>query len=306
MLWVSLLAFLSVLMFMQGMAVRIQQRAGGAALRAALLNLRSGTAVVDVPAPPWEKTASGAMSILERLLDRLRPYGARATPEDVEQRLLWAGLSMDAQRFGSIRLLCTCVGAAAGILLIGPLLGSLSSALLMGVVGAAAGWIGTDQWLTARIRRRHRDVEKELPTYVGLLATAMAADLTLEQALEQVRLEFPGILSTVFAAAGRARLAGQTLDEGLLWAADQLGHPDVTNVVQQIIKARQYGTPLSDELGHLATTLEHIERQRAEERARRLGVLLILPVAMFIMPATLLILGYPAMVTLLRNLLASS
>ena len=303
-LWIFVLVFLAGLALFQGVYLVVMARQGGMALRAALENLR-GAAVLE-PRPAVVRRRKGWRLALERAVDRLRPYGSRVAPDDTAQRLVWAGLHMDVDRFGAVRLLCTAAGGLAGLLFLGPMLGSLLAAVFMTAMGAAVGWIGPDVWLTSRVRARHRDIDRELPTWVDALANTVAADVPLEVALDRVRAELPGVVSSVFAVASRSRYAGQTLEDGLEWAADQLGHPDVKQVVSQIIRSRETGTPMAQGLREIGRMLRAQRRERAREISGRLSVAMIFPLVLFILPVTMLFLGYPAMVTLMRGLFSAS
>jgi len=134
----------------------------------------------------------------------------------------------------------------------------------------------------------------------------VAADVPLEVALDRVRAELPGVVSSVLVIANRSRYAGQTLEDGLEWAAEQLGHPDVRKVVSQIIRSRETGTPMAQGLREIGRTLRTQRRERAREISGRLSVAMIFPLVLFVLPVTLLFLGYPALVTLMRGLLSAS
>lgn len=303
-LWVFVLVFLAGLAAFQGVYSVVLSRQGGVALQVALENLRGGAVVERRPAA--RQRPRGLQAIIERAVDRLRPYGSRVAPDDTAQRLVWAGLRMDVDRFGAIRLLSTAAGGLCGLVLLGPALGSLGAALFMAAVGAAAGWVCPDAWLSSRVRARHRDIDRELPTWVDALANTVAADVPLEVALNRVQEEMPGIVSSIFAVANRSRLAGQTLEDGLEWAAEQLGHPDLKQVVNQIIRSRETGTPLSQGLREIARVLRAQRRERAREMSARMGVAMIFPLVLFILPVTMLYLVFPAIVTLMRGLFAAS
>jgi len=200
------------------------------------------------------------------------------------------------------RALTTALGVAAGGVLLGGAVGSLTAALFTAALGGLAGWAAPDLWLQLAVRRRHAMIDRELPAFVDFLATAAQAGLPLEEALERVQREFPGVVADAFAATRRARAAGQTLEEALEWIAERLGHPDVAAVTAAIARAQEYGTPLSAVLSDLGRTLQQERRDRARERAGRTGILLIFPLVAFILPVTVVLLGYPAAVSLLKTL----
>ncbi|HEY8418605.1 MAG TPA: type II secretion system F family protein [Limnochordales bacterium] len=161
-------------------------------------------------------------------------------------------------------------------------------------MGAAAAW------LAARVRDRRGRVTRELPALVDFLATAAEAGLPLEVALERVRREFPGVVADTFAATRAPRAADETLPGALKWTAERVGHPDGAAVTAAIARAQGYGTPLGAVLSDLGRTLR--QARRARERAGRTGILLIFPLVVFIVPVTVVLLGYPAAVNLLKTL----
>ena len=303
-LWVFVLVFLAGIAAFQGIYEVVLARQSGFALRAALENLR-GRGGVEIPHKSRPRS-QGIQALLDRAVDRLRPFGARVAPDDTAQRLVWAGLRMDVDRFGAIRLLCTAVGGLTGMLFLGPLLGSLLAAVVLAMLGAAVGWVAPDMWLTSKVRSRHRDIDRELVTWVDALANTVAADVPLEVALERVNAEMPGVVSAAFSIVSRSKYAGQTIEDALEWVADHLGHPDVKQVAMQIIRSRETGTPMARELREIARILRAQRRERARELSGRLSVAMIFPLVLFILPVTMLFLAYPAMVTLMRSLFSAS
>jgi tight adherence protein C len=68
-----------------------------------------------------------------------------------------------------------------------------------------------------------------------------------------------------------------------------------------LIQSMQYGTPLSHSLRILAGELRQEALTRFEARAARLGVLLTLPMIVFILPCVFLVVGGPAAIQVLRG-----
>ena len=240
--WFTLLVFLAGVTLVAGLGAARANRMEAVALRQALGRLRGD---VPVSGRVESHTSKRLAGLFERLIIRLRPYAQFAVNEELEQRLIWAGVAIDVDRFGAIRLLATGLGAAVLGLLVGGVLGSLAASIVLGALGAMGGWLAPDLWLTLQVRRRHAQVDKELLSFLDFLSTATRAGLTLDMALERVREEFHGILSDGFAAAASSRSVGATTEEGLALAAERLGHPDVDSVVQALVRSKEYGTPLS-------------------------------------------------------------
>jgi tight adherence protein C len=62
----------------------------------------------------------------------------------------------------------------------------------------------------------------------------------------------------------------------------------------------QYGTPLTDSMRVLSAEMRQDTLTRLEARAARLGVLLTLPMVVFILPCVFLIVGGPAFVQVMH------
>ena len=69
-----------------------------------------------------------------------------------------------------------------------------------------------------------------------------------------------------------------------------------------LIQAQQYGTPLSHALRSLAAEMRGELLIRFEERAARLPTLLTIPMILFILPSMFLVVGGPAMISVIRVL----
>lgn len=302
-------AFAAVLFVFLGAASIAETAPGsGASLRARLDALRGmgpPDADAGAPAAGARPLSAAARTAVSRALDRIQPHARRFATDEVEQRLLWAGVALSPDRFAAARLLCAGALSLAIALSSGAVSGVALAAVPMGLVGAGLGWLAPDLWLEQRLRQRQSQMARELPTFVDLLATAAQAGLPLDEALRVVGTRSSGVLAQTFLRALRAREAGQTLEAALEWAASRLGNRDVENIARTIAQARQYGTPVSRVLGEIGDAVRRERVERARERAGRTGTLVILPVALFILPVTVVILAYPALVSVLHSLLAT-
>jgi tight adherence protein C len=67
-----------------------------------------------------------------------------------------------------------------------------------------------------------------------------------------------------------------------------------------LIQSLQYGTPLTASMRVLASEMRQDTLTRFEARAARLGVLLTLPMIIFILPCVFLVVGGPAAIQVMR------
>ena len=77
--------------------------------------------------------------------------------------------------------------------------------------------------------------------------------------------------------------------------------PDMTNFVRAIAQAEKTGVSIADVLQIQADELRTKRRQRAEERAMKLPVLMLLPLVPCILPPLRMVLLGPAVLQIMEN-----
>ncbi len=235
--------------------------------------------------------AAGALRrALERLAQALHPHAGG----DSNRRLTWAGSVLTAEQFAVLRLLACGGGAAAGLLLGTVVLGS-AAAIPTGCAGAVGGYLVPDIWLEAALARRRAVIDRELLYFLDFLALAAQAGLSMDSAIIEVTRELPGVLSAAFARVQAERGMGQWNEHALAGLASRLGHREVQAVVDALIRAGRFGSRTADVLRELSGAIRRQRDLAAREHANRAGAAIILPVAVFILPPIILILGYPAL-----------
>ena len=192
--------------------------------------------------------------------------------------------------------------------------------MLAGLVVAAfpALWpgavvVGVLPTLGARARRGRvraaagRAVLDELPEVVDLLGLAVAAGLTAPLAVAAVGRRGPGPLAAALGeasaeAARRGRRLADVLDD--VPAALGAGGDGARPLLAALADSSRHGTSLGPSLERLATEARTARRHRAEERARRVPILLLFPLVTCTLPALGLLTIAPLAVGALRDLRA--
>ncbi len=211
--------------------------------------------------------------------------------------LLAAGSPLTAEQFGAARLLAVVGGVIAGAACGGYLLGMVGT-MPGAVLGGFAGYAAPDLWLGAVASRRRRQIDRELLYFLEFLALAAQSGLSMDQAVQTVAPEFPGILSDAFERARGEREMGQWNEHALGGLADRLGHKDVYAVTEALVRAGQFGSRTAAVLRQQAQSIRRQRNEAAREHANRAGAAIILPVAVFIMPVIVILLGYPALTSI--------
>ena len=147
----------------------------------------------------------------------------------------------------------------------------------------------------------------ELPEVIDLLALAVGAGLTAPLAVAAVGRRGRGPLAQALAdatavAAREGRRLPDVLDEvpSLLGPAGDVARP----LLAAVADAARHGTALRPGLDRLAAEARTARRHRAEERARRVPILLLFPLVTCTLPALGLLTIAPLAIGALRDLRA--
>jgi len=202
---------------------------------------------------------------------------------------------------------------------IGPRLGTTSrrdrrlpviglAALLTVTVSPAAGLVvvgAVHVWPRVASRQaaagRHRAVVDALPEAADLLALAVAGGLTVPAALATAGRWTPGPVGEALRRATDQVDLGRPASDAIDDLAAVLGAPG-RPLVGVLAASERYGVPLGEGLDRVAREARLDRRRRAEERARRLPVLLLFPLVLCVLPAFGLLTVVPLLVGSLPDL----
>lgn len=198
--------------------------------------------------------------------------------------------------------------AAAVGLVIGFVVGMTMQLSLVMLVGAAAGAAGAglmlpDLWLAITISGRKGKIRDGLPDTLDLLVISVESGLALDAALKRVGDEMAPVhpdLSDELRIATMESQMGLPRSEALNNMARRAGVDELRNLVSVVTQAERFGTSIARALRNQAEVLRTKRRQAAEERAQKTAVKLMIPLVLFIFPAMGIVLGGPAVISILE------
>ena len=278
------------------------------------------SAFVTTPAKPTTPLpeADGSSNLHEVLLARSRservvqPWLEKvnsiltgATPKSRLVRLhemaVTAGISQTwtPQRIATARTLSLASGLTFGLLAWRSQEGLVG--IVFGLVTFAIGWRGFDVYLTNRARARQEAIQAELPDIADQIAITVQAGLSFEQAIGRTVDSTSGPLSEELGRFLHDVRIGMSRTDAFKNLQSRADVPDMTNFVRAIAQAEKTGVSIADVLQIQADELRVKRRQRAEERAMKLPVLMLLPLVTCILPPLLLVLLGPAILSIKEN-----
>lgn len=262
----------------------------GRGLTVGTARLLEGAAAAQGPVgiPPQERIAA----LRQQAVAALDRFGrGKKVSRSLEQRLKWAGVSLSPAAWQMLPYPLAALGVVAGIA-IGEA-AAPSYLPVVALVGALVGGMAPSFALSSRLSRRRVRIASEILTYTEYLAMAMQAGADFRTAVAQVEDRFPGPVAEAFSTAVFTSSIGGELDDGLREAQATLNNRDADAIITVLIKQRIYG---AQGTAQLLESVAAVRRERVEkvlEKASRAAMMLLLPIAIFIIPVFFGLILYP-------------
>jgi tight adherence protein C len=177
----------------------------------------------------------------------------------------------------------------------------LSDSGFLGLLALGIGAAYPYLWLREKALVRERRILLELPNALEVLSLCSEAGLSLEQAMDQyLRSAAGGPLSFEIGDILEQTQAGSSRKKAMETAAKRLSLTDFSLFASSVVHSEKFGTGVAVTLRQLARTLRDKQAQRAEKAIQEMPVKLLLPLVLFIMPVTFLIIFGPILLQFMR------
>jgi tight adherence protein C len=160
-------------------------------------------------------------------------------------------------------------------------------------------------YLSRHRAARAKELVRALPNTVDLLIVCIESGLGIDQALRLVAKELGDAhpeLSREFVLLNAEIAAGKSRTDALRNLADRTAVDDIRDLVSALIQADRFGTSICQTLRTRSEFIRVQARQRAEEKAAKLGVKLILPIFFCVLPTLFVVTLGPAIYQLITEL----
>ena len=263
-----------------------------------------------------DQAALGGGGSLGRLGSALVRVGSMLVPVGAAEREKLAGLLRAGgfARRDALSIFLSVKFATAFVLAAGAGLGAAASpmvsqfAVLVAVAALAGFVIGgvlPEYALRARIARRVRSMTSAIPDALDMLVMCLEAGLTAERGILTVAETLapiePGLAAEFRQIEVELRLGSDkraVLTE--YWRRTEID--GLRDFAMALIQGDRYGTPLSQSMKAIAADQRLQKAARIQAQAERLPVLMTLPMLLFVVPGTMLLVAGPAVMSALSNL----
>lgn len=176
---------------------------------------------------------------------------------------------------------------------------------ILTAVAVMIGWMLPGLVLSRLITLQKRRIEDGLPDALDLMIVCVEAGSGLDQAIlkasEELMISHPALATELQMINSEVR-AGKPRLEAFKNFAERTKVDDVRSLVAMLVQTDRFGTSIAQALRTHADVSRTKRRQRAEERAAKIGVKLVFPLVLFLFPAFYVVTLGPAVIQFVRIL----
>ena len=181
----------------------------------------------------------------------------------------------------------------------------MSQAMVLMLITALMGYLIPGVILSRITQNRQKVITNGLPDLLDLLIVCLEAGSSLDQAIvkatDELELAYPPLAEEFRMLITETR-AGKPRLEAFKNLASRTGVDDVRALVSMLVQTDRFGTSVSQALRTHAEVSRTKRRQRAEERAAKIGVKMVFPLVFLLFPAFFTVTLGPAVVRFVRVL----
>jgi len=232
--------------------------------------------------------------------------GHKLTPKEHRDRLdarcVMAGRpgGVTADAILSTQVLLAAGLAVGGGLITASLWDTPAGTLAGAVLGLAAGWLLPRAWLDGRVEQRKDALRRGLPDMLDMLTITVEAGLGFDAAVSKYISNQSGPLGSEFSLMLREVQAGMSRREAMRGLAQRCDVPELSAFVMAMVQADVFGVSVGSVLRTQSHEMRLKRRQRAEEIAQKAPAKMVFPLILCILPATLIVLMTPAVISIGR------
>jgi tight adherence protein C len=236
--------------------------------------------------------------------NRVKAMTPQALYKALDQRITWAGKQYlwNAGTFFFVMVLC---GVGLVVLSLGfiftdrlPLMQRLMIVLVLFFGGMFLPWF----CLSVMITKRRQGITAQLSDMMDLVCVSVQAGLSFDAALTQVGERMKGPMADETNRMLRDIRMGMTRRQSLTAMASRCHVDSVYLFVAAVIQTESLGVSLANMLKIQADNMRDRHRQMIREKAMKLPVKLVFPLAFFIFPTIFIVVLGPLVLTVLTQL----
>jgi tight adherence protein C len=254
---------------------------------------------LELQRPLSERTLKPIIQGISALIGRFYPQN---TVRSISLKLKRAGMeTTTVEFFLGVKGFASIVGGVLISGLVNAITGDPLWTLVGLLGGIIIGFMAPDFYLSSRAGSRAGSIIEQLPDALDLLTISVEAGLGFDAAIVKVTEKMKGPLSEEFKRASGEQRVGKSRQESLRGITERVEVKELSNFISAIIQADQLGVSMSKVLRIQSEQLRQDRRQRAEQKAARAPILIMLPTVGCIFPSLFIVILAPAALSALSS-----
>lgn len=219
----------------------------------------------------------------------------------LERDLKFAGIKLSVREFSAVRfiIMFTCIGLSLLSLVIEPI-PSQGKAFIV-LFGVILAILIPRYYLQSSVKKRQGGIRQQMPDILDLLSVSVEAGLGFDAALIRVSDRATGPLVEELITVYREMQMGRPRREALKDLGERSSISELKMFASSMVQADQLGISIKNVLKAQSQQLRLARKQRAEEKAMKAPVKMMLPLIIFIFPVVFIILLGPSVVEIMKT-----
>ncbi len=249
---------------------------------------------------PEEPGARPAEQLITRLGELVSSRFGAIGEEEMRAELMSAGMySTSPRTMLGYRVILPTVLPLMIFLLVGA--GSTVNLLLIFIM-IPAGWTLPLLIVQRKAKSRLEEIDRGLPDLIDLLCVMIEAGMGFGSGLRMAADRQEGPLSDELRLTLQEQTMGLSIDEALAHMGDRCETPAMLAFVRAMSQGERMGISTGQIMRSLSQEMRARRRAKAEERAQKAPVKMLIPLVFLIFPSLFIILMTPAIITLMNSL----
>src|SRR5277367_2679621 len=153
-------------------------------------------------------------------------------------------------------------------------------------------------YIQGKAQARKHEIRKALPFTLDLISISVEAGMALDGAMAIVQEKSTGPMADELGLTLREIRLGKGRNEALVDLGDRVGVDELKSFVTAVTYIARLGGSLVDVIRIQAQAMRIKRRQRAEEKAMKTPVKIMIPLVLFIFPSMFIVILGPAAITM--------
>ncbi len=169
-------------------------------------------------------------------------------------------------------------------------------------IGALLGYRLPFGYVQGKAAARQHEIRKALPFTLDLISISVEAGMALDGAMAIVQEKSTGPMADELGLTLREIRLGKGRNEALIDMGERVGLDELKSFVTAVTYIARLGGSLVDVIRIQAQAMRIKRRQRAEEKAMKTPVKIMIPLVLFIFPSMFIVILGPAGITMIEQM----